>query len=300
MRDILANRFVRVILMPAAVFQAVLVGPGYGSGREVMEFISQYGAVGGALALPVVVATMFVILAFTFEIGRLFRIYDYRRFFKKLLGRAWVIYEALFIATIILVLAVTTSAAGTILLDAFQIPYMVGAVLVLLGIVVTTYYGRHLVELTLTYGMIAFSAVLISYLAIVAWGQGDRIAEVFRTGTAESGWALNGFRFAVYNCCVVPALLFVAREFETRHEVLIAAAFAAVSGSLPAIVFHFTFPAGFPAVIEEALPTYWMVQHLGMPVFYSVFTIVLFVMMVQTQQDLPPAGRRGSFQGHVI
>ena len=52
----------RVLLIPASVFLSVIFGGSYGSGREVMEFISQYGPAGGLLSILVTFATYWVIL----------------------------------------------------------------------------------------------------------------------------------------------------------------------------------------------------------------------------------------------
>ncbi|SVE47854.1 uncharacterized protein METZ01_LOCUS500708, partial [marine metagenome] len=50
----------RVILIPTAVVLSVLFGASYGSGREVMEFVSSNGPSGGFVALAVLVMTHLV------------------------------------------------------------------------------------------------------------------------------------------------------------------------------------------------------------------------------------------------
>ena len=247
-----------------------------------MEFVTQHGALGGFLVLAVVASVFALVLFLSFELARLFRAYDYRSFFQLLLGKYWFLYEIFFVAMLVLVLAVSTSAAGTILEDTFAIPYWIGAFLVLVGIVVSSYYGRRIVEISLTYGMIAFTSVLLLYVVFVFIGQGDKVISSVMRGGVNSGWALDGMRFAFYNCFVIPPLLYVAREFETRREVMRSGIIAALSGILPAIIFHLAFLAGLPEVIDQAVPTYWMIQELQIPVFLAAFTIVLFVMIVQT------------------
>ena len=276
------SRLFRTVLMPAAIFQAVLVGPGYGSGREVIEFISRNGALGGLLALIVVAAVFAIVLTVTFEIARLFKVFDYRRFFLVLLGKYWFLFEIIFAAMLVLVLAVSVSAGGRILSDAFAVPYWAGAGLVMAGIVISNFYGRRMVEISLTYGMIAFTLVLLIYVAMVFQTHGDRVIGAVLEGEVREGWGLNGMRFAFYNCFVIPPLLYVAREFQSRGEVVRSGMVSAVSGIIPAIIFHLTFITGMPEVLDQELPTYWMVQGLQMPLFFALFTIVLFVMIVQT------------------
>ena len=74
-------------LLPGFVFQSVVIAGGYGTGRELVEFFLNYGPLGGLLGMLLVTTVIWsLILAVTFEFSRKFRAYDYRTFFKKLLG----------------------------------------------------------------------------------------------------------------------------------------------------------------------------------------------------------------------
>jgi len=42
------SRFFDVYILPAAVFISVVMGGGYGTGREVVEFFTRCGLLGGA------------------------------------------------------------------------------------------------------------------------------------------------------------------------------------------------------------------------------------------------------------
>jgi len=276
------SRFFRTVLMPAALFQAVLVGPGYGSGREVIEFVTRHGALGGLLAVLLAAAIFAVVLIVTYEIARLFRTFDYRTFFLVLLGKYWFIYEIIFAAMLVLVLAVSTSAGARILTETFGIPHWIGAGMMMAGIVVCNFYGRKLVEITLTYGTIAFTSILLVIVAVVLYSDGDKVIAALQDGEIKQGWVVDGMRFAFYNSFVIPPLLYVAREFETRREVVRSGLVSAVFGVVPAVIFHLTFIPGLPGVLEQHLPTFWTVQSLQMPILFALFTIVLFVMIVQT------------------
>ena len=67
MLDILDRRFFRVYIIPGAVFQSVMVGGGYGTGREIVEYFTSYGAVGGLLGIGVAYLVLALVLAATFE-----------------------------------------------------------------------------------------------------------------------------------------------------------------------------------------------------------------------------------------
>lgn len=268
--------------MPAAIFQAVLVGPGYGSGREVIEFVSRHGPVGGLLALTLAFFIFSIVLYLTFELGRQYSRFEYGSFFKLLLGKFSFVYELFLIIMLVLVLAVSTSAGAEILNDTFMMPNIVGVFIILICILIMTYFGRHVVEVTLTYGMVLFTLVLLVYLLAVFRVDGDLVMQQLYTLAIEPGYVLNGAKFAFYNCFVIPPLLYVAREFSTQGEVLRSSVITAAFGVLPALVFHLAFLSGFPEVIDQVIPTYWMIQRLEMRGLLVIFTVVLFIMIVQT------------------
>ena len=94
------------LFLPGLVFQSICIAGGYGTGRELIEFFLQFGPVGGLLGL--LLPAMLVISIgsmIAYEIARMTRSYDYRKFLKLLMGRGWFLYEISYFFTVILVLA---------------------------------------------------------------------------------------------------------------------------------------------------------------------------------------------------
>ncbi len=179
MPNILERRFFRAYIIPGAVFQSVMVGGGYGTGREIVEYFTSYGALGGLLGIGVAYLILASVLATTFEFSRRFSAYDYRSFFKRLLGPGWVAFEVLIILLFLLILAVLAAAAGNILRDNFDIPYAVG-LLVMLGVVgVLTFFGQKFIEKALTFWSFFLYAVFIAFFVSVFNGEGVSITESF-------------------------------------------------------------------------------------------------------------------------
>ena len=100
-------------LLPGLVFQSVVIGGGYGTGRELVEYFLNYGPLGGLLGmLLVTTVTWSILLAITFEFSRVFHAYDYRTFFRKLVGPFWIIFEIFYFVFLMIVLGVIASASG--------------------------------------------------------------------------------------------------------------------------------------------------------------------------------------------
>jgi uncharacterized membrane protein YkvI len=275
-------RWIKIWILPGTVFQSVLVGGGYGTGREVVEFISRFGPFGGLKAVLLVGSLWALVLAVTFELSRRFRTRDYRSFFKVILGRYWPLYELFFGAALLIVLAVCGAAAGAVLKDSFGIPALVGIALMLVIVGVLNYYGRALVEKTLTLWGLAMTVVFIAFLLLTVLDHGDRIAEAFAGAQAIQGWWFSGFQFFLYNVGIAPAILYATGHLETRRQAFGAGIVAGLLGVLPALAFHLVFMANFPEIIEEPLPTYWMLQQLGFAWLLVIYVILLFGTIAQT------------------
>ena len=269
-------------IVPGAVFQSVIVGGGYGTGREVVEYVSSAGPWGG-LANTVLIGLLFaLVLAVTFDYARRFEVRDYRLFIKSLLGPGWMLYEVVMIVGFVLVLAVAGSAAGQVLHDSFGIPFAAGVGLMLLIVVTFNYSGRQWIERTLTAWGLLMSLLLIVYTILVFLHMGEAIAGAFTGIELESGWWRSGVRFFLYTAMIIPVLLYATDHIETRTQAWGAGLIAGVLGTLPAVLYHLTFMAGYPQILEEALPTYWTIVRLALPAAVVVYVIVLFVTIAQT------------------
>lgn len=276
------RRRMAVWLVPAGVFQSVIVGGAYGTGREVAEFMTRYGGLGGLLAIAVVMVASTLVLGACFEFARVFRVYDYRSFLRELLGRWWFAYEVCFVLLLVIVLAVTGSAAGLTLQNTFGLQATLGTALVLVTVVVCTFFGRRLVEATLTAGAIALSLGMLAYGALVATTAGDTVMSTLADAEVLPGWWTSGLTFALYNSALVPVLLYATTDIATRREALGSATVAAFAGILPALVLHLSFLARYPGIVDEALPAYAMIAAFGTDAFLWVYVSLLFVTIVQT------------------
>lgn len=283
---VFSSPFVRKYLVPGAVFQSVLVGGGYGTGREIVEFFTRFGTLGGLFGLGVTVVCWTLVLAATWEFARVHRVYDYRRFFKALLGRAWPAFEVLFVAMFLLVLAVVASAAGEILREQFGIAYAVGIGVMLAVVAGLTFYGRDVVTRFLAVWTVFLYVTFGAYFVVVFAQQGDRIAEALAVGEALPGWGLSGLKYAVYNLFIVPAILFSTRELETRRETVMSAFVAALLCAAPALIFHLSFLADYPAVLAREIPVFHVVSGLGVGLLMALYLVTLFGTFIETGAGL--------------
>jgi len=275
-------RWFKAWIVPGAVFQAVIVGGGYGTGREVVEYFSNTGPWGG-LANAALNGLLFgVVLAVALDYARRYEVRDYRLFIKSLLGPVWVLYEVVLILGFVLVLAVAGSAAGEVLRDSFGIPFVAGVGLMLLIVVVFNYSGREWVERTLTAWGLLMSLMLIGYAVLVFVREGEAISNAFAAAELDPGWWQSGVRFFLYTAFIIPVVLYATSHVRTRWQAWGAGLVGGVLATLPAIIYHLTFMAGYPDILKEALPTYWTILRLGLPAVLVIYVVILFGTIAQT------------------
>ena len=104
----------RIYLLPGLVLQSVIVAGGYGTGREVVEYFTRHGIQTAWTGFLVAFLSFALVFCLCLELSRRFKVYDYRRFFHILLGRAWFLFEIVLITMFMLVLAVIGSALSLI------------------------------------------------------------------------------------------------------------------------------------------------------------------------------------------
>ena len=269
-------------LLPGFVFQAAVIAGGYATGRELVEFFLPAGPWGGLLGMAVSMLVWSAVLMVSFELARVARAYDYRSFFKVLLGRGWFLFEIGYFALMIIILAVMGAAAGEIAHSLFGLPKLAGS----LGMIAAT-------GLMLAYSSAAiekFLAVSVAYLYLVyavflvwcVFAFGDRIEANFAAVPVTDGWFTAGITYAGYNVATIPAVLFCIRHLGNRREALTAGALAGPLGMLPGVVFYIAMMGYYSEIGAEALPSAFLLAKLHAPWFEWAFQVAVLMTLVDT------------------
>lgn len=279
----LTASFFKKYLLPGFVFQSVVIAGGYGTGRELVEYFLNFGPLGGLLGMFLVTTILWsLLLAVTFEFSRKFGAYDYRTFFKELLGPFWFIFEILYLILLFIVLAVIGSAAGILLRDNFGIPYIAGVMIMLAAIGFLTFKGGGLIEKFLSIWSIVLYLVYGAFFVVACLKFGPEIQKNFSSAIALPRWALGGFKYALYNMGVIPAVLFCINHIETRKEALSAGLIGSLIGIFPGFLFYISVLGHYPDVLPEEVPAIYVLQKAGVPLLLILFQVVLFGTLIET------------------
>lgn len=277
-----ADRFRRYVL-PGLAFKAVVIGGGYATGRELAEFFLPAGPWGGLFAMLLATLIWGLVAAATFRFAYLTRAQDYRAFFKALLGRGWVVFEAAYALFIVIVLAVFGAAAGAIGAATLGLPPLAGTLALMAGITACVAFGNAGVERVFVWVSVLLYATYAVFLVLALTGVGDRIAAAFAASPAPSGgWALGGLTYAGYNIVGAVIVLPVTRHFRSGKDALIAGAVAAPLAMLPALLFFVSMTAFLPEIADAVLPSDHMLTRLGHPWFHLGFQLMIFAALLES------------------
>jgi len=279
--------FFKRYLLPGFVFQSVVIGGGYGTGRELVEFFLRYGPAGGLVAMVLVSMVIWsLVAAASFSFAHVFRTYDYRRFLRRLLGRGWVLYEACYLVYLLIVLAVIAAAAGQILLELFGFPYFVGVLGIMAAVGLVVMGGSGAVERVLaTWSFILYGLYLV--LVVLCFRAfGDGILQELAQWDVREGWALAGMRYAGYNLGIIPAILFVTRHMRSTRDGLVAGGLAGPIAILPAVLLYLAMVGQYPVIVDRPVPANFLLDALGSRPFQLTFQLVLFGTLVETGAGL--------------
>ena len=274
--------FSRVILVPSVVWLSVFFGASTGSGRELVEYITPAGPWGGIVSVVAVTISFAVALFLCFEIARRYNAYDYRVMSKLLLGKAWPIYEVVLLLGMLLALAIASTASGELLSKRFDLPKLWGTGALLLLVVLSVYKGRVFIEKSMT---IAVAALLAAFLYIgfkVAGNNSALLVESFSASKVHFNGVSTALQYAMVNLSYIPLILYAARGIRTRSESATGAISAAIFATIPLFFLHIIFIAGYPEILSEELPIYWLLKRITSDWFVDIYVAILFLLIVQT------------------
>lgn len=275
-------RFIR-LLIPGLVIQAVLVGGGYSTGRELVEFFLVNGP-ATALSGMLITAVAFSLGAMiSFELARRYQAFDYRSFCRAYMGRAWVLFEWGYLAILLLVLSVISSAAGKLLSEMTGTQEFLDSVLFTGSVGLIVFFGSTFIERVISAWSVIFYIVYGSMFVMVVHRFSGGLTAALATTPLSYAQALRDCAsYTGYNIAVLPVLMFVARNFRTRSEALVSGALAGPLILLPGFAFLLALSAFYPAIVDAPLPVTIVLANLGSPVLTALARIVILGALLKT------------------
>ncbi|MFO1257076.1 MAG: hypothetical protein U1E78_01430 [Gammaproteobacteria bacterium] len=275
------SNFFKIYILPGMTFQSIVISGGYCTGQEMNQYFLALGPTNGLYGLIVTTVMWSIVCAASFVFAILHRAYDYKKFFKSLLGRAWVIFEIAYLYLVLIVLSVIAASVGSLLQDLLGIPYIIGLILPFIYILFMVYKSSESIEKMFSFLSIGLYAVFIAFL-YCCYQKSNNL--LFEGVTLPSGiaWVKNGIAYASYNVGALPAVLFTLRHLKTRRQALISGLLAGPLASMPGVMLLLALSTQYPSVLDATVPSVYLLNHVGVSLLTIAFSVVLISTLVET------------------
>ncbi len=281
-REERGGTFFQRFLLPAFALKGVIIGGGYATGRELVEYFLSQGPWGAFLGMALATAIWAIVSALTFAFAHQTRSYDYRAFTAQLLGRGAIIFEICFLLFSILLLAVFGAAAGEVGASLLDLPTLVGTLALAAMIALVAGLGERAVELMFKYVSVFLYLVYAAFLVLALSQVGGRMDDAFAGAAIEPGWPVSGITYGIYNIVAAIMILPVLRHLASRRQAFVAGLIAGPMAMLPALAFLVAMLGFYPAILGETLPSDYILQRLGSPAFRFVFQLMVFGALLES------------------
>lgn len=292
-RDLFQGWFGKLVL-PGIILQSVLIGGGYATGREIVAYGAKFGP-RGWLAVVAIFVGFTVMAALTFEVARVFRVYEYKGFVRQIIWKAWPLFDLLFGMMAVLVIAVMASAAAEIMDQTLGVPSLVGTGAIVVAVGALSYYGSRVIEAFKSVGTALLYVAYLAFGVMVLSQRWGEVTDVFAgltpsylegVGTPEVLGA--GVLYVGYNLVSFPAVLFTLRRQTSRRETLTASVVAGLMMTLPFALTYLCLMAFYPSteVLDASVPWLPMLDAVGGGPVVAVFGIVMGWTLLETSVGL--------------
>ena len=277
-------------LLPGVIFQSVLIGGGYATGREVVEFGGKFGA-WGIWAILVMFLGFSLFSMLTFEVARVFRVRDYKNWIKQLIFNLWPLFDLLYLTMMILVLGVMSAATGSIAEEVLGWPHWVGASLVLFLVALLNFYGKKVIVNFKTVGTLFLYLGYFVFSGVVIYSSWDEVGRVLSTGDTSYTRGLSmgtvvwtGLLYVGYNLAGLPTTLFVLDQQTERRHTVWAGLITGVLATIPFTLTWFSLLGFYPSfeVLDAPVPWIRMLAIAASPPVLILYGLVVVWTLVET------------------
>lgn len=282
------------LILPGIVLQSVLIGGGYATGREIVEYGAKFGAMGWLAGVGTFLGFA-IIAALSFELIRLYKVYDYKSFIKEIGGPLWIVFDIVYFLFMIVIIAVMASATGSIVEQTLGLNYWVGVAAITIVVGVLNFFGARLIERFETYGTIALYIGYIIFAIIVISNNHQNISQVFATGdtsfvpyTTAPAILWSGVLYCAYNLVVVPSSFFTIKRQTKTSESIISGIIGGILMTIPWFLTYFAVMCFYPNedVLAASVPWLSMMQGVAGPVVIGIFGIVMGWTLIETSTGI--------------
>ncbi|MFC4559320.1 hypothetical protein ACFO3D_14060 [Virgibacillus kekensis] len=269
-----------------SAFMGVIVGAGFASGQEVLQYFTSFGLMGivGAIISTALFAYAGMALVW---LGSKMKTTSHKEVIYKISGRTLgMIIDYILIFTLFGVGVVMIAGAGSNLNQQFGLPFVAGSILMtVLVLLVGMLRVNKVVTIIggITPFLILFVLIISVYSLMTADGSLTTLDSVARElPTTLPNWLISGINYVSFNIAVGASMALVMGGAETNHKT---AALGGLAGGLGIGVLILLSNLAIFSKVEQVggaeMPMLAIVNNIS-PVLGTFMAIIIFAMIFNT------------------
>jgi uncharacterized membrane protein YkvI len=278
--------FMKKILQIASAFIGIIVGAGFASGQEILQYFTSFGYKGtiGAIIATILFAYLGMILT---RLGSRAQTTSHREVIYFISGRKiGVIVDYIIVFTLFGVGVVMIAGAGSILNQQFSLPSFVGITLMTIIVMLTVMLDVHRVVSIIASiaPFLILTVMVISMYSLFTVDTPLREMEFIATDqpSAVSHWLLSAINYVSFNIALGASMALVMGGAEKNKRTATIGGLLGGLGIGILIVFnHYAIFSNISMVAEYEMPILKIADDIS-PVFGIIYSIILFGMIFNT------------------
>ncbi len=272
------------VLTASATYIGTVVGAGFASGQEVLQFFGLLGPFG----LAAIATSAFGFLFFgdiIMEAGREIRAESHLPVLRHTTGRLTPLLDAVITFFLFGALSAMIAGAGSVVYQEFGIPWVAGAGMMALLTIATVLSGlRGVVAAISAVVPFLIASVLIVSVAIL-YVRGPYLGSPpAGFHAAVPSWPLAGVTYISYNVVMsVPVLAALGGSLQSRREAGWSALVGTAGLGLTLLLVYLTLVSSFPDVLHYEIPLAYLastIHRAGGPFYTVVFLAEVYTTAV--------------------
>jgi len=278
------------ILAVAFTYAAMLMGGGFSTGREIIQFHARFGA-GGVFSLIIAAITLSYVGVVSLALAVEWKSYDYKSFVmnlyhlflpKSLAPKAFLVYDVLKVVLSPIGGAVMIAAFAAMLVNETGMAYGLATAIGALIILVLVMFGGKVVRAFGFWGSIGIVigiAVALAYIFEPSKSFSTIASAGFPLG---GGWLLSGILYMAYNAGCIIAAVSIAEVLPDRFSAITAGWMGGITAVLCYTFVYLALMMYYPQILDQPLPLWFTFNAAGMPALRFVYDIILSLAVLTT------------------
>ncbi|HPF20475.1 MAG TPA: hypothetical protein PLC88_03975 [Syntrophomonas sp.] len=265
-------------------YLGAVIGAGFASGQEIVQFFVCYGKWGAAGA--VLATVLFAVCGgMLLSMAHRQKIANYQAMLSIMFGpRLGKIVDFLLAIFLFLGLSTMLSASGAVFYEHLYLPKYAGILLAYVAVVIALAAGKK--SLIFSYNVlvpvkIMLLLIISGYIALFA-GEGQcSVYTSYLIPRGENAWLLSSLLYVAYNFSLAMVVLTAYQSVSNRREGIGGAVLGGLVLGLLVLLNYAALSKYLPAVIHYQVPMLYIAGQVS-PLAKSVYTLVLWIGILTT------------------